>query len=167
MHFLYVFILPFTYNSTCFERPSRSSSGVHDLLYSAALYGSNRKTEQLDTFQHGLYRAAEYSKSWTPDDERNGRSKHVELYINGRINTYRKCILLVRLYNWLRCAVRTTSNLKVQYGSLKSDVTSVSPEVRQASRLERQQERWRPCVFVIKENLSLFHLMIRGNKAES
>ena len=38
MHFLYVFILHFLYNSTCFERPFRSSSGVHDLLYSAALY---------------------------------------------------------------------------------------------------------------------------------
>ena len=29
MHFLYVFILQFLYNSTCFERPFRSSSGVH------------------------------------------------------------------------------------------------------------------------------------------
>ena len=38
MNFLYVFILQFFYNSTCFERPFRSSSGVHDLLYSAALY---------------------------------------------------------------------------------------------------------------------------------
>jgi hypothetical protein len=35
MHFLYVFILQFLCNSTCFERPFRSSSGVHDLLYSA------------------------------------------------------------------------------------------------------------------------------------
>ena len=33
MDFLYVFILQFLYNSTCFERPFRSSSGVHDLLY--------------------------------------------------------------------------------------------------------------------------------------
>jgi len=32
------------------------------------------------TFAFGLYRAVEYSKSWTPDDERNGRSKHVDLY---------------------------------------------------------------------------------------
>ena len=38
MHFLYVFILQFLYDSTCFERPFRSSSGVHDLLYSAAVY---------------------------------------------------------------------------------------------------------------------------------
>ena len=38
MHFLYVLILQFLYNSTCFERPFRSSSGVYDLLYSAALY---------------------------------------------------------------------------------------------------------------------------------
>ena len=36
---------------------------------------------------------------WTPDDERNGRSKQVELYKNCRINTYRKCIVLVCLYN--------------------------------------------------------------------
>ena len=60
---------------------------------------------------HGLYRAAEYSKSWTPDDERNGRSKHVDLYKNCRINTYRKCILLVSLHNWLRCTVHTMSNV--------------------------------------------------------
>ena len=33
MHFLYVFILQFLYNCTCFERPFRSSSRVHDLLY--------------------------------------------------------------------------------------------------------------------------------------
>ena len=33
MHFLYVFILQFLYNSTCFERPFRSSSGVNYLLY--------------------------------------------------------------------------------------------------------------------------------------
>ena len=33
MHFLYVFILQFMYNSTCFERPFLSTSGVHDLLY--------------------------------------------------------------------------------------------------------------------------------------
>ena len=32
MHFLYVFILQFLYNSTCFERSFRSSS-VHNLLY--------------------------------------------------------------------------------------------------------------------------------------
>ena len=38
IHFLYVFILQFLYNSTCFERPFLSSSGVHDLLYSAAPY---------------------------------------------------------------------------------------------------------------------------------
>jgi hypothetical protein len=33
MYFLYVFILQPLYNSTCFERPFRSSSAVHDLLY--------------------------------------------------------------------------------------------------------------------------------------
>ena len=33
MHFLYVFILPFMYNSTCFERSFHSPPGVHDLLY--------------------------------------------------------------------------------------------------------------------------------------
>ena len=77
LHFLYVFILQFLYNSTCFERPFRSSSGVLVFLYSAAVY----------------------RKSRTPDDERNGPSKHVELYKNCRINTYTKCILLVCLYN--------------------------------------------------------------------
>jgi hypothetical protein len=38
----------------------------------------NHKTKQ--TRLHGLYRAAEYSISRTPDDERNGRLEHVELY---------------------------------------------------------------------------------------
>ena len=33
MHTLYVFILQFLYNSTCFERPIRSSPGVHDLTF--------------------------------------------------------------------------------------------------------------------------------------
>ena len=33
MYFVYVFILQFCCTSTCFERPFRSSSGVHDLLY--------------------------------------------------------------------------------------------------------------------------------------
>ena len=36
MHFLYVFIIQFLYNSTCFERTFLSLSGVHDLLYTAA-----------------------------------------------------------------------------------------------------------------------------------
>ena len=52
----------------------------------------------LDTFAL-FVQSCRYSTSWTPDDERNGRSKHVELYKNCRINTYRKCILLVCLYN--------------------------------------------------------------------
>ena len=83
MHFLYVFILQSLYNSTCFERPFRSSSGVHDLLYLQLC-------------------------------------KHVELYINCRINTYRKCILLVYLYNWLRCTVHTMSKtLKLKNGDHK------------------------------------------------
>ena len=43
MHFLYVFILQFLYKSTCFERLFHSSSGVHDLLYSAALYKSCKR----------------------------------------------------------------------------------------------------------------------------
>ena len=50
-------------------------------------YGSNSKTEQLDTVRHGLYRAAATVNLWTPDDERNGRSKHVDLYKICRINT--------------------------------------------------------------------------------
>ena len=33
MHFQYVFILQFLYKATFFERPFRSSSGVHELLY--------------------------------------------------------------------------------------------------------------------------------------
>ena len=93
--FLYVFILQFLYNSTRFERPFRSSSGVHDLLYSAALHKPCKRVCR-----------------------RNGRSKRVELYKNCRIYTYRKCILLVCLYNWLRCTVRTMSNF-LCFGILK------------------------------------------------
>ena len=48
----------------------------------------------------------------TVNHKRNGHSKHVELYKICRINTYRKCILLVCLYNWLRCTVHTTSKKK-------------------------------------------------------
>ena len=62
MHFLYVFILQFPYNSTCFERTFLSSSGVHDLLYSAALYKPYKPCKALHGL-YGLYRAAEYSKS--------------------------------------------------------------------------------------------------------
>ena len=52
---------------------------------------------------------------WTPDDERNGRSKHVDLQKDCRINTYRKCILLVCLCNWLRCSVHTMSNRTIYW----------------------------------------------------
>jgi hypothetical protein len=38
LHFLYVFILQFFNNSTCFERTFRSSSGVNKFTVSAALY---------------------------------------------------------------------------------------------------------------------------------
>ena len=38
------------YNSTCFERLFRSSSGVHDLLYSAALYKPCKRVCKADTF---------------------------------------------------------------------------------------------------------------------
>ena len=62
---------------------------------------TNRKTEQLDTFAW-FVQSCRYSKLWTPDDEWHGRSKHVELYKNCRINTYRKCILLICLSN-LKC----------------------------------------------------------------
>ena len=58
----------------------------------------NRKTKQLNTFAR-FVQSCKYSKSRIPDDERNGLSKHVELYINCRINTYRMCILLVCLHN--------------------------------------------------------------------
>ena len=72
--------------------------------------GPNCKTEQLGTFAW-FVQSCRYSKSWTPDDEWNGRSKHAELSKNCRINTYRKCILLVCLYNWLCCMVHITSEI--------------------------------------------------------
>jgi hypothetical protein len=46
MHFQYVFILQISYNSTCFERPFRSSSGVHDLLYSTSLYKPYKRAKR-------------------------------------------------------------------------------------------------------------------------
>ena len=110
MQFLYVFILQFLYNSTCFQRPFRSSSGVHDLLYlQLCINSANVSADAFALF----IQSCRYSKSWTPDDERNGRSKHVELHKNCRINTYRKCILLVCLYNWLRCTVHKMSNARL------------------------------------------------------
>ena len=151
MHFLYVFILQFLYNSTRFERPFRSSSGVHDLLYCSSVqtmqtcliapsYGWNCSSVQ--TMQTCLIAPSygwnwfqpncRYSKSWTSDDERNGRSKHVELYKNCGINTYRKCILLVCWYNWLRCTVHTTS---------KKSITKLTDwAVRTATYLPRRRD---------------------------
>ena len=109
MHFLYVFILQFLYKSTCFKWPFRSSSGFHGLTVGTS---SNRMTEQLDMFAW-FVQSCRYSKSWTPDDERNSHLKHVDLYKNCRINTYRKCLLMVCSYNWLRCTFRTMSKLTV------------------------------------------------------
>ena len=48
-------------------------------------------------YQNGLYRAADTVNLLTPDDERNSHSKHVELQKDCRMNTYKKCILLVCL----------------------------------------------------------------------
>ena len=63
MHFPYVFILQFLYSSTCFERPFRSSSGVHDLLYvQLCTNRANGKTKQLDTFAR-FVQSCTYSKS--------------------------------------------------------------------------------------------------------
>ena len=90
MHILYVFFLQFTYKRVQTVQ---------------ACLGTLERFVQSCT----------YSKSWTPDDERNSRSKHVELYVNCRKNIYRKCILLVCLYNWLRCTVHRTSNLLFSY----------------------------------------------------
>ena len=42
----------------------------------------------LDTFAW-FVQSCRYSNLWTPDDERNNRSKHVELYKNCRINTFK------------------------------------------------------------------------------
>ena len=62
MYFLYVFILQFLYNSTRFERPFRSSSGVHNLLYLQLC--TNHANVSTDTF-------AWFVQSWfvcrTPD----------------------------------------------------------------------------------------------------
>ena len=46
----------------------------------------------IDTFAW-FVQSCRYGKSRTPDDEGNGRSKHVQVYINCRTNTYRKWIL--------------------------------------------------------------------------
>ena len=98
MYFLYAFTLQFLYNSTCFERPFRSSSGVHKF------------TVFCSSVQTMLTCLTVRSYGWNNHKtERNGLSKHVELYKNCRVNTYRKCILLVCLYNWLRCTVHKMS----------------------------------------------------------
>ena len=57
MHFLYVFILQFLSNSTCFERPFHSSPGVCDLLYLKLC--TNHANVSNCTRLHGLYRAAD------------------------------------------------------------------------------------------------------------
>ena len=73
MHFLYVFTLQFLYNSTRFERTFRSSSEVHKLTVSAALYklgltigtAYSCKTERLDTFAR-FAQSCRYSKFMIP-----------------------------------------------------------------------------------------------------
>ena len=109
MHFLYVFILQcFT---TLYDSNDHFIHNQEFMIYCILQLCTNHVTvsnclvlpvptvrPSSYTRLHGLYRAAEYSTSWTPDDEWNGHSKHVELYKNCRINTYRKFILLVFLY---------------------------------------------------------------------
>ena len=84
MHLLYVFILQSLYNSTCFERTFHSSSGVHDLLYLQFCTNHTNVSNCL-VLRLGLVPT--------------GRSQHADLYKNCSINKYRKCVLLVCLYN--------------------------------------------------------------------
>ena len=162
MHFLYVFILQFLYNSTCFELPFCSSAGIHDWLYLQlctnhanvsnhsvlwfelvwVTYSSNCKTEQLDTFAW-FVQSCRYSKSWTPDDEWNGLSKLVELYKNCRIDTYSKCILLVCLYNWLQCMLHAMSTCHWVVGFWHSEGTLWCDNVLHQSSLPNRPP-WKP-----------------------
>ena len=84
---------------------------LQSLYYSTFTVGtcSKCKAEQLGKFEW-CEQTCRYGKSWTPDDEHNSLSKHVELYKDCRINTYKKCILSVCLYTWLGCTVHTMSN---------------------------------------------------------
>ena len=76
-------------------------------------FSSNSKTEQFRTFAR-FVQSCRYSKSWTPDDERNCRSKQVELYKNCRI--HKNYILLVCLYNFTFIKVSLYVSLKnLQY----------------------------------------------------
>ena len=109
--------------------PSNDPKFHHPLIVdgvgrSTRTYGSNSKTEPLDTFAWFVQRCR-YSILWTPDDEQNGRSKHVELHKNCRINIYRKCILLVCLYNLLRFTVHKMSNFSGVFLSEKDSSNSL------------------------------------------
>jgi len=64
------------YHSTCFLRSFRPSSGVQDCTYSVK-YMSYRF---IDCLLAGTRSYPLYVQSWTPDDGRKDRPKHVEWY---------------------------------------------------------------------------------------
>ena len=52
-----------------------------------------------------------YVQSWTPDDGRKDRRKHIECYPRNKINLRSWCILLDLPQNILRCTVLWTANV--------------------------------------------------------
>jgi len=92
MHQCLKFILE--WHSTCFGRSFRPSSGVQDCTYSNRQL-SKRYCWLLASRQQYLFDKCLllYVQSWTPDDGRNDRPKHVECH--SKINTFENLVHLV------------------------------------------------------------------------
>jgi len=72
------------WHSTCFGRSFRPSSGVHDCTYSNRHMSNRYCYCLLASKQHYLFdiRMLLYVQSWSPDDGRKDRPKHVQCLFN-------------------------------------------------------------------------------------
>ena len=93
MHQCIKFILE--WHSTCFGRSFRPSSGLQDCTYSNR-HLSNKYCCLLASQQTAVSCLLLYVQSWTPDDGRKDRPKHVECH--SKINLIHWCIWLVLLW---------------------------------------------------------------------
>ena len=107
-------------HSTCFGRSFRSSSGVQDCT-NINRYMSKRYCCLLTSRQATVsvwHVILLYVQSWTPDDGRKERPKHVEFYSNIKIN-----LRILVGFSWLyyrntsilRCTVLWTSDLYTKH----------------------------------------------------
>ena len=88
------FILFLKWHSTCFGRSFRPSSGVQDCTVHTATCICQTDTAVCLLASRQQYLLL-YVQSWTPDDGRKDRPKHVECHFQNKINLIRCSIWLV------------------------------------------------------------------------